>query len=273
MFLKIYLCVLVALQFRVCERLPKSCSYDHKKEFKKSCNLGYSAQGCEKLFNPYWIFEETNKVRYSPSLYHHPGLQGVAGGNIGQGPGSLEEHRIGLLLVRWGYAQKGHQFRNWKYSKIDYGMGNFFRSYYGATHICYLVNFCRKYLNRIDTNSMLVNCEATKDKWEIFSNFCGLLRIYELWKKFYVPMPASIKTSIGGFLSRDKIFLAACVALKASLKSVEKIPVLISSTVSEGWRLVWSFKGLLTSSSHVFTNPDFLIFQTAFFLPFEQNFH
>ena len=98
---------------------------------------------------------------YCPGLYHHPGLQGVAGGDVGQGPGSLEEHRIGLLLVRWGYAQKGHQFWNCKYSKINYGMGrgrhglvknSFFRSYYGAT---YLVNFCRKYLNRIDTGSML----------------------------------------------------------------------------------------------------------------------
>ena len=57
-------------------------------------------KGCEKLFNTYWIFEETNKVGYSPSLYHHPGLHGVAGGDVGQGPGSLEEHRIGLRLVR-----------------------------------------------------------------------------------------------------------------------------------------------------------------------------
>ena len=145
--------------------------------------------------------------------------------------------------------------------------GSFFRSYYGTK---YLVNFCRKHLNKIDTGSMLVNCEAT-NVGDIF-NFCGLLRISELKKKI-LPIPASIKVSIGGFLSRDKIFLAACVALKASLKSVEKIPVLISSTVSEGWRLVWSFKGLLTSSSHVFTNHKCLIFKVPFFLSFEQHFH
>ena len=68
---------------------------------------------------------------------------------------------------------------------------------------------------------------------DIFKFFV-LLRVSELFFKKILPIPASIKTSIGGFLSRDKIFLAACVALKASLKSVEKIPVLISSTVSEG---------------------------------------
>ena len=53
--------------------------------------------------------------------------------------------------------------------------GSFFRSYYGTK---YLVNFCRKYLNKIDTGSMLVNCEAT-NVGDIF-NFCGLLRISEL---------------------------------------------------------------------------------------------
>ena len=207
------------------------------------------------MFNTYWIFEETNKVGYSPSLYHHPGLHGVAGGDVGQGPGSLEEHRIGLRLVRWGYAQKGHQFWNWKYPKINYGLvkGSFFRSYYGAS---YLVNFWRKYLNRIDTGSMLNSKLWSKQSWRYFQIFCSSQNIWTFFKKT-LPIPASIKTSIGGFLSRDKIFLAACVALKASLKSVEKIPVLISSTVSEGWRLVWSFKGLLTSSSYVFANLNF----------------
>ena len=83
-----------------------ACNYLCSKDGFKNISEGV------KTGNTYRIFEKTNKMGYSPGLYHHPGLQGVARGDVGQGPGSLEEHRIGLLLVRRGYAQKGHQFWN-----------------------------------------------------------------------------------------------------------------------------------------------------------------